>query len=148
MTTFMSDRSLMWRRGLRGLGAQVCDESGCYDDGTNGGGINTGTMNCPGDPGCPGGGGPATTTTTGGINWTAIFAPLAQAGATIGKMFAGYANPIYNLPPGTYYQQTPYGTVVSTQGAVNPASSANLSSMMPLLLVAGGVVLVISMAKK
>jgi hypothetical protein len=56
-----------------------------------------------------------------------------------------------NLPPGTYYQQTPGGTVVTTAGAVAPGTTAlttNLNSMMPLLLIAGGFVLIMSMARK
>jgi hypothetical protein len=145
MTALVTERRF-GRRHLRGLGQDV----GYYD--SSGNWIQTGSY------GTSSSGTPAGTSTSsssssgGGINWTQILTPLAQAGAQIGKQFASYANPIYSLAPGTYYQQGPYGTVVSTAGVPSTATTAaftsSLTSVMPLLLLAGGVVLVISLAKR
>lgn len=86
---------------------------------------------------------------TPGFNWNAFSQGLITAGAPIAKMFASYANPIYNLAPGTYYQQTPYGTTVSTAGIPGSvASSLTSSNMMPILLIGGGLLLVMMMARK
>jgi len=93
------------------------------------------------------GGGTTTTTTTTAPWWqTDIVSPLIAAGTTIGQQFARYANPIYNLKPGTYLQQTPYGTVVSTAGVPGSAAAAlGTTNLTPILLI-GGVLLVVMMA--
>lgn len=86
--------------------------------------------------------------TTSGIPWGNIFSNLTSAGIQIGKQFASYANPIYNLAPGTYYQQTPSGTTVSTAGIPGSVASLTSSNMMPILLIGGGLLLVMMMAKR
>jgi hypothetical protein len=87
--------------------------------------------------------------TSTGFNWQTFLQPLVTAGAQIGKQFASYANPLYNLAPGTYYQQTPYGTVVSTAGVPGSVGAAlGTTNLMPILLIGGGVLLVAMMAGK
>jgi len=75
-----------------------------------------------------------------------IISSLTNAGIAIGKTFASYANPLYNLAPGTYFQQGPQGTVVSTAGV--PGTALTGSSMMPILLIGGGLLLVMMMGRK
>jgi hypothetical protein len=97
-------------------------------------------------PPCFGGGGD---TGGNGIDWTKIF----QTGiTTAGGIVKQITNPMYNLPPGTYIQTGPYGTVASTAGipgtAVSSALTSSLTSMMPLLLVGAGVLLLVTVAGK
>jgi hypothetical protein len=98
----------------------------------------------------PGGGTGVPAETDISINWNSLLSQLVGAGTTIGKQFASYSNPIYNLAPETYYQQTPWGTVVSTAGTpgTNPLATVSSSSLMPLLLLGGGVLLAVMVARK
>lgn len=83
-----------------------------------------------------------------GFNLNSLLNSIIGAGT---KITTQLTNPLYHLAPGTYYQQTPYGTVVATAGApsvASPFSSLTSSSMLPLLLIGGGVLLVVMMAKK
>jgi hypothetical protein len=56
----------------------------------------------------------------------------------------------FNLPPGTSYQRTPYGTIVATAGSapVSPLTSSigSLGSL-PILLI-GGLFVVMMLARK
>ena len=90
----------------------------------------------------------ATTTSSGIPTWLQnIFTGWSKTGQQIALQ---QTSPLYR--PGTYYQSGPYGTVLSTAGVPTTATSAafqqSLTSMMPLLLIAGAVVLVISLAKR
>jgi hypothetical protein len=122
----VSDRRLPWRRGLGqddGSNLDLCSlyPAGCISTGGGGGG--------------------------GGIDWTRILTQGITAGTKIGQ---NLTNPIYNLPPGYYLSQGPYGTVVSTAGAPAGALGTSLTSggMMPLLLLGGGLLVFMMMAKK
>jgi hypothetical protein len=94
----------------------------------------------------------ATSPAGGGFNWTSFLTNLTnQAGATARASIA----PLSVLPPGSSYFTSPYGTGVSVGGAAaNPLASqlglqnmmSSLTGMLPILLIVGGVVLVISMA--
>ena len=137
MTALVTERRF-GRRHLRGLGQ--CDPSvdatcAILLDPTGSLGIDL-----PSD---------GTSTTGGGLpTWLQnIFTGWSKTGQQIAVQ---QTSPLYR--PGTYYQSGPYGTVLSTAGVPTTATSAafqqSLTSMMPLLLVAGAVVLVISMAKR
>ena len=88
-----------------------------------------------------------TTPTSSTTPWWATSVNTAVAAGT--KIATNLTNPIFNLAPGTYYSQTPYGTTVATAGApsVPGLTSLSSSSMMPLLLI-GGLVVVMMMAKR
>lgn len=100
------------------------------------------------DPGIPSVSSTTTpsTSSSSGVNWTAILAPLTAAGANIGTMFASYQNPLLNKA--TYYQ-TPQGTVYASNvaGAI-PGITTNLSGLFPILLIGGGLVLLVSAMKR
>lgn len=90
-----------------------------------------------------GGGTPVSSGT--GFNLTSL---LNNVISTAGGITKQLTNPLFNLPAGTYYQQTPYGTVVSTAGAISPTTT-DLSSLLPWLLIGGvGLVLVMGMSKR
>lgn len=83
----------------------------------------------------------AAQTTTQPINWASIINNLI---GTAGKATTTALSPFSALQPGTVLSMTPQGTVVSTagSGAAQAASAANLiSAYMPLILLAGGAVL-------
>lgn len=83
-----------------------------------------------------------------GFNWNSLATQIINAGSRITGQLT---NPLTHLAPGTYYQQTPYGTVVATAGAPNVGGALTAmtsSSMMPLLLVGGGLLVVMMMARK
>jgi hypothetical protein len=91
---------------------------------------------------------------TPGFNWTSFLTNLVnQAGATARADIA----PLSVLPRGSTVIQSPYGSAVTVGGAAaaaNPLASqlglrnmmSSLTGMLPILLIMGGVVLVISMA--
>jgi hypothetical protein len=93
--------------------------------------------------------GGSTTPSSPTKNWAQV---LNSAVAAAGKIGQQLTNPLFNLPPGTYAQVGPGGTVVATAGATipasNPLASLTSSSMLPLLLLGGGLLVVVMMAGK
>jgi hypothetical protein len=83
-------------------------------------------------------------------NWAGVLQSAVNAAGAIGKQLT---NPLFNLPPGTYAQVGPGGTIVTTAAATipttNPLASLTSSSLTPLLLLGGaGLLLFMVMGKK
>jgi len=88
----------------------------------------------------------ATGAGAGGSTWTNIINNLIS---TAGKAYQANVAPATLLPPGSTYVTSPYGTQVTTGGALNPAAlTSQLSGLLPILLIGGAVVLVFMMANK
>lgn len=156
-------------KGLHGLkyggvGAMVCDESECWDDGTSA--LPPPVYTSGPLPPNPAPYTPAELQAVSQANayQTAYDTAIKQGQSpsqaqiwanTIAGMFKSAVPLIQQatLPTGAYVQTTPYGTVISNQvpGAVPSASvgasfsMANLSSMMPILLIGGGLLVVMMM---
>jgi hypothetical protein len=74
---------------------------------------------------------------------------LATAINQIGSTVRTAIFPQSALPPGSVYTTSPYGTTITTGGAASTAAlTSSLTGMLPILLLVGGVVLVISMVKR
>jgi hypothetical protein len=67
---------------------------------------------------------------------TQILAPLTQAGASIGQMFASYQNPLLQAQ----------STALQAQAGSQLLNAQTLSSLLPILLIGGVIVLVVMMA--
>lgn len=138
-----------WRarhRRLRGLG----QTDPALTDPTDLGWTTTSVPSYTGVTASAGAGIPASTTT----NWTNILSNLINVA---GKTTQVALSPLSALPAGSYYSQTPYGTIVSTGGAATSSAitsnllnslTSSLSGIMPILLIGGGVLVVMMMAKK
>lgn len=144
------------RISLGQLGAQVCDESGCYDDGSSTGSGTVATIPANWDPYANAGVNPAYTGTQGqysgkasppssssSTNWGAvissIFSPITKLANT--RYGVPQLNPGQSITqgPGGTYQYTQNGVGVSASGA-SLTGTAGLSGSLPLLI--GGAVLV------
>ena len=103
---------------------------------------------------CPGStaSSPQATTSSGSINWTNVIQSAIKGVSTVVQQ---QTNPFApkNIPAGTYYARGPGGTVISTAGAGSPYTAAGytttsltsgLSSMLPILLVGGVVLMMMS----
>lgn len=101
---------------------------------------------------------PTTTTSSSAAPW---YAGLLNSAVAVGGQITNYElNPLTNK---STYISTPQGGIIASNnpalavnaagvsvatGGVSPLSAANLSSIMPLLLLGGGLVLFMSMAKR
>jgi hypothetical protein len=130
--------------GLSGLGQDIPDVS----TGDTGSSLPLGVPYYTGAPITPTtfpSSGPGTLAT---ILGSPVVAGAAKAAETIALQ---QTNPLYQLQrqaistPGTYLQQTPSGTVISSGGAVPGGfTTASLGSMLPILLIGGLVVMMVS----
>jgi len=142
-------RPRRFRARVRGMGAMVCDESGCYDDGTGtSSGIDLsqyyplGTSITPGTvpvtaatPGAP----------AGGFNTTAFFGNLANAWTKIAGQVIAPQQTISRGPGGQLLITGPASANIPTAGAALLGSAS--SWLLPVGLIAVGLV-AISMLKK
>ena len=140
--------ALRWR-GFAGLGQSSTDPYGDFPV-TDTVPVSTTTLDYPNMPTTSyptaGSGGGVSSPAGAGFNWGSVITAAINQAGRIGSQLT---NPLYNLAPGTFYQQTPGGVTVATAGAPVPAGAAiGASNLMPLLLLAGGVVLLMSFAKK
>ena len=153
--------------GLGGLGGIVCDDMGCYDDGTgqvapvpSGGTFTdytTGTTYVNTGAYVGAGSYPTTITptATNTTNATTSGVSTASAISSIAAAFSNIFKTISPLPAGCTQVAGPYGTSTQCVGSQNtPTSTLSLTSLTSSLgsssgiLLIGGVVILIMMMKK
>lgn len=119
----------------RGMGALVCDDAGCYDDGTSSGGspveatpyfsIAPGTSYTTSPSAAAASPGtvllPSTTTSGQPINWGSLIASLGADATKIGTQLISTPGTTI-LPNGTVVTGTPQGTSALTLGGLNISS--------------------------
>jgi hypothetical protein len=136
----------------RGLGTIVCDESGCYDDGTG----NTSIYGTSGTPGAgqepATGGGPGTPGYTP-IPGTPVTAPtnVASIVSSISNAFSSIFKTIQPLPAGCTQVAGPYGVSTQCVGSgttTSPLSLSMLGSSSSLLLIGGAVLVVVLISSR
>ena len=135
----------------RGLGAIVCDETGCYDDGTG----DTTVYGTSGSGQQPATGGGAGTVGYSPIPGTSVSAPSNVAGSisAIANAFSSIFKTIQPLPAGCTQVAGPYGVSTQCVGSGTSTSPLSLSTLGvsgssgSLLLIGGAVLLVVMLSK-
>ena len=137
-TPFYTNRGaplgMLARKPKSALGNVICDDTGCWDDGTGSAVNNAGgtPVLCPGSPGCPGGaavnvgGGNVTVTPTPTpINWSTFGPTLAN---TIATDFSSIYKAIQPVPAGCTTVSNPNGT--SYVSCSSTGTAPNLTSVL------------------